>query len=149
VAHLHIIREHSLGLEQARKIAFAWAEQVEQEFGMDCVYEEDVQMDTVSFTRSGVVGTLLVTGTKFELDARLGFLLGAFKDRIESEIVKNLDQLLHPKATAKTATKAASKTPIKSAAKTAAKTVTKTTEKTEKIAEKTVAKKKTAKKGSI
>ncbi|MBA4261594.1 MAG: polyhydroxyalkanoic acid synthase, partial [Comamonadaceae bacterium] len=30
----------------------------------------------------------------FELDARLGFLLGAFKDRIEDEIVKNLDGLL-------------------------------------------------------
>nr|MCU0942584.1 polyhydroxyalkanoic acid system family protein [Hydrogenophaga sp.] len=28
------------------------------------------------------------------LDAKLGFLLGAFKDRIESEIVKNLDTLL-------------------------------------------------------
>ena len=30
----------------------------------------------------------------FELDAQLGFLLGAFKDRIEAEIVKNLDALL-------------------------------------------------------
>jgi len=148
VAHLHIIREHSLGLEQARKIAFAWAEQVEQEFGMDCVYEEDVETDTVSFTRSGVVGTLIVSGVKFELDARLGFLLGAFKDRIESEIVKNLDQLLQPKALAKTASKSASKTAAKSAAKTAAKTVAKTTEKPEKVAEKTVAKKKVTKKSS-
>ena len=34
---------------------------------------------------------------RFELDARLGFLLGAFKDRIESEIVKNLDDLLAKK----------------------------------------------------
>ena len=148
MAHLHIIREHSLGLEQARKIAFAWAEQVEQEFGMDCVYEEDVETDTVSFTRSGVVGTLIVSGVKFELDARLGFLLGAFKDRIESEIVKNLDQLLQPKALAKTASKSASKTAAKSAAKTAAKTVAKTTEKPEKVAEKTVAKKKVTKKSS-
>ena len=148
MAHLHIIREHSLGLEQARKIAFAWAEQVEQEFGMDCVYEEDVETDTVSFTRSGVVGTLFVSGVKFELDARLGFLLGAFKDRIESEIVKNLDQLLQPKALAKTASKSASKTAAKSAAKTAAKTVAKTTEKPEKVAEKTVANKKVTKKSS-
>ena len=33
----------------------------------------------------------------FELDAKLGFLLGAFKDRIEGEIVKNLDTLLAQK----------------------------------------------------
>jgi hypothetical protein len=33
----------------------------------------------------------------FELDAKLGFLLGAFRDRIESEIVKNLDALLAKK----------------------------------------------------
>ena len=35
-----------------------------------------------------------MTSDRFELDARLGFLLGAFKDRIESEITKNLDLLL-------------------------------------------------------
>lgn len=145
MAHLHIIREHGLGLEQARKIAFAWAEQVEQEFGMDCVYEEDVEADTVNFTRSGVVGTLHVTGTKFELDARLGFLLGAFKDRIESEIVKNLDQLLKPKAGAKTAAKA----PAKAAAKTAVKTAVKTAAKSaDKSSEKAAPKKKAAKKSS-
>lgn len=141
MAHLHIIREHNLGLEQARKIAFAWAEQVEQEFGMDCVYEEDVHADVVNFTRSGVVGTLQVTGTKFELDARLGFLLGAFKDRIESEIVKNLDQLLKPKAAAKTAAKAPAKAATKTASKAAAKSA-------EKPAEKTTPKKKAAKKSS-
>lgn len=156
MAQLHIIREHSLGMEQARKIAFAWAEQVEQEFGMDCVYEEDDTVDTVNFTRSGVVGTLVVTGSKFELDARLGFLLGAFKDRIESEIVKNLDQLLQPKNDAKSAAKTSTRAPSKVASKTAAKTgtktsvktVEKTTEKTEKTAEKAGVKKKVAKKSS-
>ena len=49
--------------------------------------------------------TLRVTADHFELDALLGFLLGAFKDRIESEIVKNLDELLAAKK--KPATKAA------------------------------------------
>ena len=141
MAHLHIIREHSLGLEQARKIAFAWAEQVEEKFGMDCVYEEDDEADVVSFTRSGVVGTLHVSATRFELDARLGFLLGAFKDRIESEIVKNLDELLKPKAVVKAPAKAAAK----SAAKTAAKTAVKTPAKTPPVA---VPKKRAAKKSS-
>ena len=91
---LHIRRDHALGLAKARKVAFAWAEQAEQEFGMDCTYAEGKTSDEVSFSRSGVDGTLVVTKDRFELDAKLGFLLGAFKDRIESEIVKNLDALL-------------------------------------------------------
>ena len=101
MANLHILREHALGFAAARKIAFAWAEQVESEFDMECSYEEGKTSDTVTFTRSGVNGTLHVTKDRFELEAKLGFLLGAFKDRIEAEIVKNLDALLAPKAAAK------------------------------------------------
>jgi putative polyhydroxyalkanoate system protein len=104
VANLHILREHALGFAAARKIAFAWAEQVEGEFDMACTVEEGKTSDTVTFTRSGVNGTLLVTKDRFELEAKLGFLLGAFKDRIEAEIVKNLDVLLAPKAAAKKST---------------------------------------------
>jgi hypothetical protein len=44
-----------------------------------------------------------VTGDHFDLDAKLGFLLGAFKGRIEAEIVKNLDDLLASKPAAKKA----------------------------------------------
>jgi putative polyhydroxyalkanoate system protein len=96
VADIHILRQHKLGLAQARKIAFTWAEHVEQEFGMSCTYQEGHPADEVCFTRSGVNGTLIVTSDKFELNAKLGFLVGAFKTRIESEIVKNLDDLLAP-----------------------------------------------------
>ena len=108
MANLHILREHVLGLPAARKIAFAWQEQVESDFGMECSYEEGKTADQLTFSRSGVNGTLQVTANRFELDAKLGFLLGAFKGKIEAEIVKNLDDLLAPKAgksAAKTATK--------------------------------------------
>lgn len=91
---IHIHRDHALGLPAARKIAFKWAEMAEEKFDMECVYEEGKTSDLVTFTRSGVNGELKVTPDTFELDARLGFLLGAFKDRIEGEIVKNLDELL-------------------------------------------------------
>jgi putative polyhydroxyalkanoate system protein len=94
VADLHILRHHTLGLPAARKIAFKWAEHAEQEFGMSCSYEEGRTHDEVCFKRSGVDGTLTVTKDRFELDAKLGFLLGAFQGKIESEIVKNLDHLL-------------------------------------------------------
>jgi putative polyhydroxyalkanoate system protein len=103
LAQLHIRREHSLSLAAARKIAYAWAEHVEAEFDMECTYEEGAHGDHVYFTRSGVKGVLHVTSDHFDLDAKLGLLLGAFKDRIEAEIVRNLDELLAPKPARKKA----------------------------------------------
>ena len=94
---IHITREHKLGLPVARKLAFRWAQTAEEKLGMACTYEEGKSSDLVSFTRSGANGELKVTKDRFELDARLGLLLGVFKDRIESEIVKNLDLLLAEK----------------------------------------------------
>jgi putative polyhydroxyalkanoate system protein len=108
VADLHILREHTLGMAKARTIAFDWAEQVERDFGMACTYEEGKSADVVRFTRTGVEGELHVTKDRFELDARLGFLLGAFKGRIEAEIVKLLDTMLpHPDKSSKPAAKKA------------------------------------------
>lgn len=106
MADIHIERDHQLGMGGARKLAWRWAEQAENDFDMTCTYEEGDDCDEVQFTRSGVSGTLKVSAQKFELDARLGFLLGAFKDRIESEIVKNLDELLAAKKPAAKKTKA-------------------------------------------
>lgn len=100
MAEIHIHRQHGLSLAQARKMAFQWAEQVEEEFDMECIYEEGDTTDEVSFKRSGVSGTLTVTPDSFELQARLGFFLGAFKDKIESEIVRNLDVLIAENAPA-------------------------------------------------
>ena len=101
MADIHLTRAHDLGLAEARKIAFKWAEQVEEKFDMECTYEEGKLKDNVTFTRSGVDGSLVVTKDSFVLDAKLGFLLGAFKDKIEGEITKNLDALLKKKPAAK------------------------------------------------
>jgi putative polyhydroxyalkanoate system protein len=91
---IKIHRDHALGLAKARKIAQKWAEDVEKDFGMDCTLIEGEFSDTVEFTRSGVNGTLIVAADHFDLNAKLGFLLGAFSKTIESEIKKNLDALL-------------------------------------------------------
>jgi putative polyhydroxyalkanoate system protein len=99
MADIRIHREHALGLPKARKVAWAWAEEVEQKFGMECTVIEGETSDTVEFTRAGVNGRLIVAADHFDLDAELGFLLGAFASTIESEIERNLDTLLG-KATA-------------------------------------------------
>ena len=102
---IHIRREHQLGLPKARKVALKWAEDVEEKFGMECTILEGETSDTVEFTRAGVKGELIVEATHFILDAKLGFLLGAFSKTIESEIERNLDDLLSKSAAAKTAKK--------------------------------------------
>lgn len=104
---IHIHREHQLGFKQARKVAFSWAEKAEEKFDMECTYEEGETEDTLHFSRSGVKGTLLVDASQFEMKAQLGFLFGAFKDRIEAEIGEQLDALLNapPPAAKKTAPK--------------------------------------------
>lgn len=94
MADIRIHRKHSLGLAKARDVAWQWAEEVEKKFDMECTVLEGETSDTVEFTRSGVNGRLIVAADHFDLDARLGFLLGAFSKTIESEIEKNLDELL-------------------------------------------------------
>ena len=91
---IHIHRTHALGLAKARKVALKWAEDVEKNFDMECTILEGETSDTVEFTRSGVKGELIVAPDHFQLDAKLGFLLGAFSKKIEGEIEKNLDALL-------------------------------------------------------
>ncbi|MFN0185963.1 MAG: polyhydroxyalkanoic acid system family protein [Aquabacterium sp.] len=120
MAEIKIRREHQLGLAKARKIAMTWAEEVESEFGMDCTITEGKTSDTVAFTRSGVTGTLLVAADHFDLNAKLGFLLGAFAKTIEREITKNLDDLLGGAAAAPKAARAAAKAAPKPTVKVAA-----------------------------
>jgi putative polyhydroxyalkanoate system protein len=107
---IHIHRDHTLGLAKARKIAWKWAEEVEAKFAMECTVVEGEFSDTVQFTRTGVNGNLVVAATHFDLNAKLGFLLGAFSKTIEREIEKNLDALLS-KSAAPAAKKAAAKKP--------------------------------------
>lgn len=97
---IRIHREHALGLPKARKVAWQWAEDVEKNFDMQCTVIEGDFSDTIEFTRSGVKGTLIVAADHFDLNAKLGFLLGAFSRTIESEIERNLDKLLNASSSA-------------------------------------------------
>ena len=113
---IHIHRKHPLGLQQARQIAIAWAKKAEAKFDMECTYEEGDTHDTLVFSRTGVKGTLRVDAHQFDMKAQLGFLLGAFKDRIESEIGNQLDALLNGPHAAATKTTASAADKVKKAA---------------------------------
>lgn len=94
MAHLLIERPHQLGLELARRTAAQWVRDAQDKFDLQCSYQSGEHADAVSFSRAGLSGTLEVSGTVFRLQAQLGFLLSAFQDRIETEIQKNLDELI-------------------------------------------------------
>ena len=91
MADLHIVREHTLGMAAARQLAIVWAQEMETEFRMRCTYQEGSLQDLVTFEGTGAKGTLEVNATCFDLNVKLGFMLGNFKDKIEAVIRKKLD----------------------------------------------------------
>jgi putative polyhydroxyalkanoate system protein len=97
MSSIHLKQPHELGLKKARVAAYQWAEEAEQKLSMTCEYEEGDSFDCVHFKRSGAEGTLYVRANEFEIKAKLGFMLSAFKDRIEAEIVSSLNTKLNLK----------------------------------------------------
>ena len=75
-------------------MAQQWARDAERDFGMEAVLDKTAERWT--FKRSGVHGSLVTSAQSFELELHLGFLLGAFQDKIKQQIEKNLNQLLGP-----------------------------------------------------
>lgn len=91
---IHMQRDHTLGLLGARKLAGEWLEQAETRLGLTCEYTEGAACDEISFRRAGVNGTVQITDNRFVLEAELGFLWSAFKDKIESEVSRRMDKML-------------------------------------------------------
>ena len=94
MADLHLHRDHTLGLARARKVALKWAEDIEAKLDMECTIIEGDDEDVLEFRRSGVDGRMVVAGTHFDLEAKLGFLLKPFLATIEAEVSKQLDEAL-------------------------------------------------------
>jgi putative polyhydroxyalkanoate system protein len=81
-------RDHALGMKKARVAAQRVADEMEREFGMTSEWDGNV----LRFTRTGVSGELVVQKNHVELHAQLGFLLSAFKTRIEDQLHRNFDE---------------------------------------------------------
>lgn len=94
MADIHIERIHQLGLNEARKVAERWCDEAAKQLDLAFTVLRGETRDIVEFARSGVKGSLQVEADRFTVDAKLGFLLGAFSDRIRSEIERNFDDQL-------------------------------------------------------
>lgn len=87
MSEIHLSRRHKLGLKKAREAAQKVADEMAESFDMESVWNGN----SLHFTRSGVSGSLTVTRDRVVLDAKLGFLLAAFRSRIEEHVQKNFD----------------------------------------------------------
>lgn len=81
-------RKHKLGLKKAKAAAQQVADEMHREFDVQTSWEGH----TLHFKRTGVEGRLVVTRDCVELEARLGFLLKAFRPRIEASIHNNFER---------------------------------------------------------
>lgn len=89
MADIEARRAHSLSLEDARKVAQQLADQLKDQFQLDSEWHGN----TLKFNRSGVKGHVQVSDKDVAVEISLGFMLKAFKGKIQSEVTKNMDKM--------------------------------------------------------
>ncbi len=93
MADIDYQQAHNLGLEKARELAQRWMNEGAQQLGLNCECTQGADQDTITFERMGVKGTMLVSGTNFDLKVKLGMMMSAFKPMIEAELARNMAKL--------------------------------------------------------
>ena len=88
MSRIEIRHAHSLSPAAARKVAEELAKTLAERFGIDYAWQGDV----LNFERPGVDGTITLGKTELNVQAKLGFLAAMFKDKIEAEIQRVLDE---------------------------------------------------------
>lgn len=88
MAEIHLRRKHTIGVRKAKVAVQKVADDLAQEFGMESEWDGDV----LRFSRHGVEGALSVAKDEVVLNAKLGFVLSAFKSKIEHHINDNFDR---------------------------------------------------------
>ena len=88
MSEIHIRRKHTIGVKKAKIAAQKVADDLAQEFGLASTWDGDV----LRFTHKGVDGALTVTKDEVVLNAKLGFLLSAFRSKIEGHVNDNFDR---------------------------------------------------------
>jgi len=79
---------HSMSRKDAQDAADHLARDLANKFDIEYGWDKD----TIRFERSGVSGTIRVDGEQIHIVAQLGFMLSLFKDTLESEIRRQLQE---------------------------------------------------------
>ena len=86
MANIHIRRNHHLGMDGARKVAWQWSEAVEEKFDMSCTIIEGETSDTVEFVRSGCKGRLIVAADHFADSSIGGKVCGCIGREVDQHV---------------------------------------------------------------
>ena len=81
-------REHDLTPEAARTKVERMAEALTRKFDAECAWKGDV----LSVEHKNVNGKVTLGQNEVVVEAKLGFLLAMFRDRIDEELVRILDK---------------------------------------------------------
>lgn len=88
MSRIDIRHAHALSKAQARKAVDEVARKLRERFEVDCAWEGDV----LHFSRAGVDGQIEVQDKALRVHAKLGFLAAMFKEPIEAEIRRVLQE---------------------------------------------------------
>jgi len=88
MSRIHLRRSHDLSAKAARQRVDRMAEALAKKFEAECEWQGEV----LSIEHPNVSGTVTLGKKEIVLEARLGFLLAMFRDRVDAEISRILDQ---------------------------------------------------------
>lgn len=88
MSRIQLRRSHDLSAAAARKRVDRMAAALGRKFDAECAWDGDV----LSIDHPNVSGTVTIRRKEIILDARLGFLLAMFRDRVDAEIADILDK---------------------------------------------------------
>ena len=88
MSRIHLRREHDLTPRAARRKVERVAEALSKKFDAECAWKGDV----MSVNHPSVTGKVTVGKNDVVVEARLGFLVAIFRDRIDEELVRILDK---------------------------------------------------------
>ncbi len=88
MSKIHLRREHDLTPKAARKKVERVAEVLAKKFDAECSWNGDVLL----VDHPSVNGKVTVGRNDVVVEARLGFLAGMFRDRIDEELTRVLDK---------------------------------------------------------
>jgi len=85
---IHLRRRHALTPKAARQRVERMSKALAGKFGADCRWQGDV----LAIEHPNVNGTVSIESDEIVVEAKLGFLLAMFRDRVDQELVTILDQ---------------------------------------------------------
>ena len=95
---IHISKTHSLPLQKAKEVALEVADQLKKQYDL----KGEWLGNALKFHKAGIKGELVVENNKIDVRLSLSLPFTLFRQKIQSEIERNLDDIFGSDKKAKT-----------------------------------------------